>query len=76
MLNAMHGSLGLLDADKSVLLVIDMQTRLLANMPTTVAQIMLDNSVKLLQAAERLNIPTLLTEQYPKAWDQLQMTLS
>lgn len=66
MLNAMHGSLGLLDADKSVLLVIDIQTRLLANMPTTVAQIMLDNSVKLLQAAERLNIPTLLTEQYPK----------
>lgn len=66
MLNAMHGSLGLLDADKSVLLVIDIQTRLLAGMPAATAQIMLDNSVKLLQAAEQLNIPTLLTEQYPK----------
>lgn len=64
--NAMHSSLGLLDADKSVLLVIDVQTRLLASMPTAAAQIMLDNSVKLLQAAKLLNIPTLLTEQYPK----------
>lgn len=62
----MQNSLNLLDADKSALLLIDIQTRLSSAMLPSVARIMQDNSIKLLQAAEWLNIPTLLTEQYPK----------
>lgn len=62
----MQTSLNLLDADKSTLLLIDIQTRLSAAMQPAAAQIMLDNSVKLIQAAQWLNIPLLLTEQYPK----------
>ena len=66
MLNTMQNSMNLLDVDKSVLLLIDIQTRLFSAMPPPVAQVMQDNSIKLLQAAEWLSIPILLTEQYPK----------
>ena len=54
----------LCDADKSCLLVVDMQRRLLAAMPT---KIKLIRSVGvLLQAADALSIPVLTTEQYPE----------
>lgn len=59
-------SLSLLDADRSLLLIVDMQTRLTAAMSVDSARSMLDNTVKLLRAAELLNVPVLCTEQYPK----------
>ncbi|QPK63853.1 hydrolase [Methylomonas sp. LL1] len=57
---------GLLKVDRSLLLVVDMQTRLLSVMPTVSANSMLNTAVKLLTAAALLNVPVLVTEQYPK----------
>jgi nicotinamidase-related amidase len=56
----------LLDGDKSLLLVVDLQTRLLAAMQASMARLMLENTGKLLQAAQLLQVPVLCTEQYPK----------
>jgi len=56
----------LLGSDHSVLVLVDMQTRLLAAMPGTQAEEMLSNCRKLLQAATMLAVPVLVTEQYPK----------
>ncbi len=56
----------LLDSDHSILVLVDMQTRLLAAMPETQAKEMLSNCHKLLQAATNLAVPVLVTEQYPK----------
>lgn len=56
----------LLNRDDSVLVLVDIQTRLLAAMPAEAARTMLDNSVRLLAAAKLLNVPVLLTEQYPQ----------
>ncbi|MBS3964328.1 MAG: isochorismatase family protein [Methylomonas sp.] len=57
---------GLLSAEQSLLLVIDVQTRLLSAMADSDAQEVTANTVKLLAAAETLAIPVLLTEQYPQ----------
>lgn len=57
---------GLLDVEKSLLLIVDMQARLTAVMQPEHAKSMLENSVKLLTAAGLLNVPISLTEQYPK----------
>lgn len=62
MLNYPH----LLAADTSLLLIIDQQSKLSATMPEAEAKAMTDNTVKLCTAADMLNIPVLLTEQYPK----------
>lgn len=56
----------LLDRDDSVLVVVDIQHRLTAVMPEDAAQTMLANVGKLLSAASLLEIPTLVTEQYPQ----------
>jgi nicotinamidase-related amidase len=56
----------LLDSDHSILVLVDMQTRLLAAMPEAQAREMLVNCLKLLQAATLLGVPVLVTEQYPK----------
>ena len=64
MADTLSSPAGLLDIEHSLLLIVDMQTRLLAAMPD--GQGMLDNSAKLLAAAGLLNVPVLLTEQYPK----------
>ncbi len=56
----------LLSADNSVLLVIDMQATLTSVMPEDDAEAMIDNTTRLLEAAKLLNVPVLLTEQYPK----------
>ncbi len=55
----------LLDVQQSVLLIVDMQTRLLAGMQPNAAT-MLDNTVKLLKAVCLLKVPLLLSEQYPR----------
>lgn len=59
-------TMGLLDVNDSLLLVVDMQSRLLAAMKPLLAKTALENSVKLLTAADLLKVPVLLTEQYPK----------
>ncbi|MCQ8129952.1 isochorismatase family protein [Methylomonas rivi] len=66
MADAADNRSGLLSAEHSLLLIVDMQGRLLEAMPPADAQTMLDNSVRLLKAAALLEVPVLLTEQYPK----------
>lgn len=53
-------------AGDSLLVLVDTQTRLSAVMPDTVRERLLHNSGILLQAATLLNIPLLVTEQYPR----------
>ena len=59
-------STALADASQSLLLVIDVQTRLAAAMPEAVRQQQLKNTVRLCTAATTLQIPLLHTEQYPQ----------
>lgn len=54
----------LLEAAKSILLVVDVQARLLPAMAEP--DLVTGNSVKLVAAAKRLGIPVLVSEQYPK----------
>jgi len=56
----------LLDADNSVLLVVDIQGRLTAAMSAVAAEQMLNHGRRLLEAARLLQVPVLLTEQYPQ----------
>jgi len=56
----------LLCAENSLLVVIDIQTKLLAVMPEAAAASMLTNTGILVDAAGCLNIPVILTEQYPQ----------
>lgn len=56
----------LCNADNSLLCVIDIQTKLIDAMPKADAEEVLANSHRLIEAASILNIPILLTEQYPK----------
>ncbi|MDP1707770.1 MAG: hydrolase [Gammaproteobacteria bacterium] len=53
-------------ASDSLLVLVDAQTRLSAAMPDAARERLLRNSGTLLQAATLLNIPLLVTEQYPK----------
>jgi len=62
----MNTSPALLAAANSLLIIVDIQTKLAAVMPETEAQLMTANTGILLEAAGLLNIPVLLTEQYPK----------
>lgn len=56
----------LLSASNSTLVVVDIQSKLSATMLVAEAQAMNTNSQRLLTAAGLLNIPVLVTEQYPK----------
>jgi len=56
----------LLDINNSVLLLVDIQTQLVNAMPEEAAEEMIESSASLAKAAKLLDIPTLLTEQYPK----------
>ncbi|MDO9105897.1 MAG: isochorismatase family protein [Methylovulum sp.] len=56
----------LLDTANSLLVVIDIQTKLSAVMPENAAASMIAHTGILVEAAARLNIPVLLSEQYPK----------
>lgn len=52
--------------EQSLLVIIDQQTKLIRTLPDNDADLMLTNSGKLVKAAEHLDIPILITEQYPK----------
>ncbi|WP_026600619.1 isochorismatase family protein [Methylomonas sp. 11b] len=66
----------LLDADNSVLLVVDIQGRLSTAMPALDQQQMLTHGRRLLQAAGLLDVPVLLTEQYPQRLGSTQTEIS
>jgi len=53
-------------ASESLLLLVDMQARLIAAMPEAARPALLRNNTVLLEAAALLNIPVLISEQYPK----------
>ncbi|MDZ4142833.1 MAG: isochorismatase family protein [Methylotenera sp.] len=53
-------------ADLSQLILVDMQTRLIAVMPQEASQVTIKNAGILAQAAAMLEVPIILTEQYPK----------
>ncbi len=56
----------LLSANNSLLIVVDLQAKLSAAMPEHDAELMTANTGSLVEAAGLLDIPVLLTEQYPK----------
>ena len=54
----------LIERDRSALLVVDIQERLLPHIHE--GQAVLDNAVWLVKVAQRLGVPVMLSEQYPK----------
>lgn len=54
----------LIERDKSALLVVDIQERLLPHIHE--GQAVLDNAVWLVKVAQRLGVPVMVSEQYPK----------
>ncbi|MCL2760604.1 MAG: hydrolase [Desulfuromonadales bacterium] len=56
----------ILDADRSVLVVVDVQEKLCKAMDEKVLEHLTNNIDILIQAAVELNIPVIFTEQYPK----------
>lgn len=56
----------LCQADQSVLVVIDIQTRLARAMPEGSLDRVKRNTIRLLRGAELLSVPVLVTEQYPQ----------
>ncbi len=55
-----------LSPDRAVLLVIDIQERLIPAMPADVAAQVIKNTKILLEAATRLGLPIVISQQYPK----------
>ncbi|MDD5228103.1 MAG: isochorismatase family protein [Methylococcales bacterium] len=60
----------------SVLVVVDMQGKLSAVMAENDATLMHENTVSLLEAAKKLAIPVLVTEQYPQGLGQIETQVS
>jgi isochorismate hydrolase len=56
----------LLNSDNSLLIVVDLQTKLSNVMPSEMASLTTQNTLKLIEAANKLDIPMLVTEQYPQ----------
>lgn len=56
----------LCNVENSLLIVVDIQTKLLDAMAEADAEEVVDNSMRLVETAGILKIPVLLTEQYPK----------
>jgi nicotinamidase-related amidase len=66
----------ILSAKNSLLIVVDLQAKLSAVMPEAEAELMTANSRSLVEAAELLGIPVLLTEQYPKGLGSTDTTIT
>ncbi len=62
----MTAPLTLCNSEQSLLVVIDIQPRLVEAMPEQEAQRMMEVGAMLLQAAAALSVPVLVTEQYPE----------
>ena len=65
----------LCDRDNSILVVVDIQPRLTAAMPAKVLARLQRYTTLLLRAAETLNIPVYVTEQYPKGLGRLEQEI-
>lgn len=63
------------DADSSVLLVIDIQTKLTGVMPIKVLARLQRYTGVLIKSANALNIPVFVTEQYPKGLGNLEQDI-
>ncbi len=66
----------LLNTDQSVLVIVDVQTKLTTAMPARKAEQMLANIVKLTEAADLLQVPILVTEQYPNGLGATEARIS
>ena len=55
-----------LERDRAVLLVVDIQDRLIAAMPPAIAEQTVKNTAILIEAAARFGMPIVCSEQYPK----------
>lgn len=66
----------LLKALDSVLVIVDMQTTLSSVMPENEAQSMHENTLSLLEAAKKLSIPVLITEQYPQGLGHTEIQIN
>ena len=66
----------LCNAEDSLLIIVDMQSRLSTAMPKVDLEDVLVNSIRLVEAADILNIPVLLTEQYPKGLGPTEISLA
>ncbi len=66
----------LLFTENSLLIVVDLQTKLSAAMPEAEAELMTANARSLVEAAGWLNIPVLLTEQYPQGLGPTDTTIT
>lgn len=55
-----------LEADGVVLVVVDIQERLVAAMPEALGESCVQNAVRLVEGARLLGVPVMVTEQYPK----------
>lgn len=69
-------TLRLLDAERSILLVVDMQTRLAAAMPADAWQRTRDAAIVLARAASELRLPVLVTRQYPQGLGDTDPTVA
>lgn len=65
-----------LSEQNSLVVVVDLQTKLSAAMPEAEALLMTSNIGSLIEAAGLLNVPVLLTEQYSKGLGHLDPTVS
>lgn len=66
----------LLSVKNSLLIVVDLQTKLSVAMPEAEAELMTANARSLVEAAGLLSIPVLLTEQYPKGLGSTDTTIT
>ena len=64
-----HGSMKT-EAENAVLVIVDIQTRLGDAMPDKVLNRVLQNTALLARAADLLDVPVMLTEQYPQGLGQ------
>lgn len=71
----MNQSTSLCDAGNAVLAVIDIQSRLLPAMSAEAQQQVLGHSGRLMRAAGMLNVPVLITEQYPRGLGHTDLRL-
>jgi len=62
----MNPNSNILCAEHSVLIVVDIQTKLADAMPPSEAKLMLTNTTALFEASALLTVPVFVTEQYPK----------